>query len=146
MSSSRRKSYRMNAKMNEHEVDDVAFLTGKCFCFEKYRFLHEINSFRTSHIKIVFKGEASNVNKRTLYEQDRIAVCSQKRAVGIALLVFVGLFFVAVIIAFATPLSGQCNGYLCMFKRQKPFFSSFHFSALVFFLLFDLWKTYYYFI
>ncbi|ODN00507.1 Endoplasmic reticulum aminopeptidase 2 [Orchesella cincta] len=51
-------------------------------------------------------GEASNVNKRTLYEQDRIAVCSQKRAVGIALLVFVGLFFVAVIIAFATPLSG----------------------------------------
>lgn len=27
--SSRRKSYRMNAKMNEHEVDDVAFLTGK---------------------------------------------------------------------------------------------------------------------
>jgi len=45
-------------------------------------------------------------NKRVLYERDRIAVCSQKRAFGLALFVFITLFLVALIIAFATPLSG----------------------------------------
>ncbi|XP_021954471.1 endoplasmic reticulum aminopeptidase 2 [Folsomia candida] len=72
------KPRRMSVRMSEHEVDEVTFLT----------------------------GESTNANKRTLYEQERIAVCSQKRAVGVALLVFFALFFVAVIIAFATPLSG----------------------------------------
>ncbi|CAG7629470.1 unnamed protein product [Allacma fusca] len=64
--------------MNEHEVDDVAFLT----------------------------GESAAVNKRVLYERDRIAVCSQTRALVVALFVFVGLFVVALLIAFATPLNG----------------------------------------
>lgn len=46
-------------------------------------------------------------NKRVLYERDRIAVCSQKRALALAIFVFITLFLVALIIAFATPLSGS---------------------------------------
>jgi hypothetical protein len=66
-------------------------------------------------------GESANANKRVLYERDRIAVCSQKRALALALFVFFALFFVALIIAFATPLSGSSLPALFLSNSDQSF-------------------------
>ena len=87
-------------------MDDIhASYTSKCtLVIVSYQIAFVVHYFADYVCSLFLTGESSTVNKRGLYEQDRVAVCSQRRAVITALLVFIGLFFVAIIIAFATPL------------------------------------------
>ncbi|XP_023702695.1 endoplasmic reticulum aminopeptidase 1 isoform X2 [Cryptotermes secundus] len=62
--------------MSDQDVDDVAFLTG---------------------------DSQTGINKRSLYEHNGVAVCSQKRAMFIATIVFATLFVISLIIAYAGP-------------------------------------------
>ncbi|XP_069679087.1 endoplasmic reticulum aminopeptidase 1-like isoform X2 [Periplaneta americana] len=62
--------------MSDQDVDDVAFLTG---------------------------DSQTGINKRSLYEHNGVAVCSQKRAMCIATIVFATLFVISLIIAYAGP-------------------------------------------
>jgi hypothetical protein len=49
-------------------------------------------------------GESNpGLHKRNIYEQNGVAVCSQKRALCIATVVFATLFAISLIIAFAGP-------------------------------------------
>lgn len=47
------------------------------------------------------------MHKRNIYEQNGVAVCSQKRALCIATVVFATLFAISLIIAFAGPQNGM---------------------------------------
>ncbi|XP_063231804.1 endoplasmic reticulum aminopeptidase 1-like isoform X2 [Bacillus rossius redtenbacheri] len=70
--------------MSDQDVDDVAFLTG---------------------------DSQTAINKRSLYEHNGVAVCSQKRALCIATIVFATLFAVSLIIAYAGPQNAcPCAG------------------------------------
>ncbi|KAK7866387.1 hypothetical protein R5R35_009814 [Gryllus longicercus] len=73
--------------MSDQDVDDVAFLTG---------------------------DSQTNINKRSLYEHNGVAVCSQKRALIIATVVFATLFIISLIIAYAGP------GNDCPCAGEKP--------------------------
>ncbi|XP_046689288.1 LOW QUALITY PROTEIN: endoplasmic reticulum aminopeptidase 2-like [Homalodisca vitripennis] len=62
--------------MSEQDVDDVAFLTG---------------------------DSQTGIHKRSVYEHNGVAVCSQKRALCIATVVMAILFTISLIIAYAGP-------------------------------------------
>ncbi|KAK0159807.1 hypothetical protein PV327_010880 [Microctonus hyperodae] len=71
-------------EMSEGDVDDVAFLTG---------------------------DSNTGLHKRSIYEHNGVAVCSQKRALCIATVVFAILFAISLIIAFAGPQNNcPCAG------------------------------------
>ncbi|KAJ9582424.1 hypothetical protein L9F63_003222, partial [Diploptera punctata] len=67
---------RRDLVMSDQDVDDVAFLTG---------------------------DSQTGINKRSLYEHNGVAVCSQKRAMFIATVAFATLFVISLIIAYAGP-------------------------------------------
>ncbi|PSN33537.1 hypothetical protein C0J52_22449 [Blattella germanica] len=67
---------RRDIVMSDQDVDDVAFLTG---------------------------DSQTGINKRSLYEHNGVAVCSQKRAMFIATVAFATLFVISLIIAYAGP-------------------------------------------
>ncbi|XP_025602401.2 endoplasmic reticulum aminopeptidase 2-like isoform X3 [Athalia rosae] len=73
--------------MSEQDVDDVAFLTG---------------------------DSNTGLHKRSIYEHNGVAVCSQKRALCIATIVLAILFAVSLIIAFAGPQND------CPCAGEKP--------------------------
>ncbi|XP_067012904.2 endoplasmic reticulum aminopeptidase 1 isoform X2 [Anabrus simplex] len=73
--------------MSDQDVDDVAFLTG---------------------------DSQTAINKRSLYEHNGVAVCSQKRALCIATIVFATLFTISLIIAYAGPQND------CPCAGEKP--------------------------
>ncbi|XP_015585301.1 endoplasmic reticulum aminopeptidase 2 isoform X2 [Cephus cinctus] len=73
--------------MSEQDVDDVAFLTG---------------------------DSNTGLHKRSIYEHNGVAVCSQKRALCIATIVFAVLFAISLIIAFAGPQND------CPCAGEKP--------------------------
>lgn len=53
-------------------------------------------------------GDSQNgMHKRTVYEHNRVAMCSQKRALCVATIVLSILFTVSLIIAFAGPQTGE---------------------------------------
>ncbi|XP_049864292.1 endoplasmic reticulum aminopeptidase 1-like isoform X3 [Schistocerca gregaria] len=77
--------------MSDQDVDDVAFLT------------------------VSVSGDSqTGINKRSLYEHNGVAVCSQKRALLIATVVFATLFVISLIIAYAGPQSD------CPCAGEKP--------------------------
>lgn len=78
---------RRSLVMSDQDVDDVAFLTG---------------------------DSQTGINKRSLYEHNGVAVCSQKRALVIATVVFATLFVISIIIAYAGPQSD------CPCAGEKP--------------------------
>jgi hypothetical protein len=49
----------------------------------------------------------TGINKRSLYEHNGVAVCSQKRAMFIATMVLATLFVISLIIAYAGPQNGN---------------------------------------
>lgn len=62
---------------------------------------------------VFFTGDAnSNLHKRNIYEQNGAAVCSQKRALCIATVVFASLFATSLVIAYAGPHNGECSDKL----------------------------------
>lgn len=55
-----------------------------------------------------FSGDSqTGIHKRSVYEHNGIAVCSQKRALFIAVLVMATLFTISLIIAYAGPQAGK---------------------------------------
>lgn len=96
--------------MSEQDVDDVAFLTGTNYTAQiKY-------SICQSSILIQNPCDSGGVagtespagpTKKSLYENDGVAACSQKRALCIATVVFAVLFTASVIIAYTGPQSGK---------------------------------------
>lgn len=54
----------------------------------------------------------TGIHKRSVYEHNGVAVCSQKRALCIATVVLSILFVVSLIIAYAGPQSGKMNGVM----------------------------------
>jgi glutamyl aminopeptidase len=61
---------------------------------------------------MITAGDSQSSNKRSLYERNGVAVCSQKRALAIAAAVFASLFTISLIIAFAGPQNGEYNIYV----------------------------------
>ncbi|KAK9509379.1 hypothetical protein O3M35_006710 [Rhynocoris fuscipes] len=56
----------------------------------------------------IISGESQNgMHKRTVYEHNRVAMCSQKRALIVATVVLSILFTISLIIAYAGPQSGK---------------------------------------
>ncbi|XP_017303049.1 leucyl-cystinyl aminopeptidase-like, partial [Diaphorina citri] len=82
-----------NVKMNDHDVDDVAFLTG-------------VNHYQSQN----------GIHKRSLYEHNGVAVCSQNRALIIASVVLSILFLSSLIIAYVGPQND------CPCIGEKPVF------------------------
>ncbi|XP_017303048.1 uncharacterized protein LOC103517727 [Diaphorina citri] len=79
--------------MNDHDVDDVAFLTG-------------VNHYQSQN----------GIHKRSLYEHNGVAVCSQNRALIIASVVLSILFLSSLIIAYVGPQND------CPCIGEKPVF------------------------
>ncbi|XP_073998601.1 endoplasmic reticulum aminopeptidase 1-like isoform X3 [Rhodnius prolixus] len=83
--------------MSEADVDDVAFLTDSLWPVP------------------MLCGESQNgMHKRTVYEHNRVAMCSQKRALIVATVVLSILFTISLIIAYAGPQSD------CPCAGEKP--------------------------
>lgn len=87
--------------MSDQDVDDVAFLTGTA---------------HRSSLLIDNACDAGGVagtdsptahNKKSLYENNGVAACSQNRALCIATIVFALLFIISIIIAYTGPQSGK---------------------------------------
>lgn len=96
--------------MSEQDVDDVAFLTGtNCTAQIKYSICQSSILIHNSCDSGGVAGTESPTGptKKSLYENDGVAACSQKRALCIATIVFAVLFTAAVIIAYTGPQSGK---------------------------------------
>lgn len=59
------------------------------------------------NIDVIAGDSQTGINKRSLYEHNGVAVCSQKRAMCIATTVFATLFVISLIIAYAGPQNGN---------------------------------------
>ena len=67
-------------------------------------------TLRTNLLFFIISGDSqTGINKRSLYEHNGVAVCSQKRAMFIATVAFATLFVISLIIAYAGPQSGKFN-------------------------------------
>ncbi|XKL69322.1 hypothetical protein PGB90_007091 [Kerria lacca] len=86
--------------MNDHDVDDVAFLTS-------------VNHYRTN-------GSQSGIHKRSLYEHGGVAICSQRKALIIAFIFLSVLFLASLIIAYFGPQNDcPCIGMKPMFLTEE---------------------------
>lgn len=101
--------------MSEQDVDDVAFLTGTNHTHTSYtsQTLCPSASY-TNNLACELGGVAGTESpagptKKSLYENNGVAACSQKRALFIATVVFALLFLTSVIIAYTGPQSGNFN-------------------------------------
>ena len=75
------------------------------FKFHKYKNIQKLNTFF-----IMISGEANpNLHKRNVYGQQGVHICSQKKALCLATVVFASLFGVSLIIAFGGPQNGKIN-------------------------------------
>lgn len=89
---------RRQSAMSEQDVDDVAFLTG-------------------TNVQGSDCQNTATVPKKSLYENNGVVVCSQKRALFIATIVFAVLFAASLIIAYTGPQSGKI--YIPFLKNIK---------------------------
>lgn len=88
--------------MSDQDVDDVAFLTGTD---DNHSSLLIDNACDAGGV--VGTESPTTHNKKSLYENNGVAACSQNRALCIATIVFAILFTVSVIIAYTGPQSGK---------------------------------------
>lgn len=90
--------------MSEQDVDDVAFLTGTVTCNSFYNVLIIL---LTGGTNVPSSDCPTNIKKKSLYENNGVVVCSQKRALFIAAITFALLFAISLIIAYTGPQSGK---------------------------------------
>lgn len=103
------------AVMSEQDVDDVAFLTGTTINNHSAQITYSICQSSTiiSHNNPCHSGGVTGTDspagptKKSLYENNGVAACSQKKALFIATFVFALLFTVSLIIAYTGPQSGK---------------------------------------
>lgn len=96
--------------MSEQDVDDVAFLTGTIHTVQKTHSICQSTLFiqNTCDTGGVTGTESPAAHtKKSLYENNGVAACSQNRALCIATVVFALLFTISVIIAYTGPQSGM---------------------------------------
>lgn len=97
--------------MSEQDVDDVAFLTGTNSSAQITHTIYKSLSFIPNPPcdsgGVAGTESPPGPTKKSLYENDGVVACSQKRALCIATVVFVILFIVAIIIAYTGPQSGK---------------------------------------
>ena len=96
--------------MSEQDVDDVAFLTGinysiKC-CIHFLNNSYKLVSLCDSD-GIAGTDSPTPPTKKSLYENNGVIACSQKRALFIMVIVFILLFTISIIIAYTGPQSGN---------------------------------------
>lgn len=96
--------------MSEQDVDDVAFLTGTIHTVQKTHSICQStlliqNTCDTGGVTGTESPAAHT--KKSLYENNGVAACSQNRALCIATVVFALLFTISVIIAYTGPQSGK---------------------------------------
>lgn len=107
--------------MSDQDVDDVTFLTGT-----PPQYSTQLTTTTTHHTICQSSplicntcdagGVAGNESpvgtaKKSLYENNGVAACSQRRALCIAMVAFSIFFIAAVIIAYAGPQSGKYNTF-----------------------------------
>lgn len=96
--------------MSDQDVDDVAFLTGTNYAAQIT--YSTCQSSLLIHNTCDAGGVAETESpaghaKKSLYENNGVAACSQNRALCIATIVFALLFTISVIIAYTGPQSGK---------------------------------------
>lgn len=90
--------------MSDQDVDDVAFLTGTS---ENHTSLLIDNACDAGGVAGTESPTAHT--KKSLYENNGVAACSQNRALCIATIVFALLFTISVIIAYTGPQTGKSS-------------------------------------
>lgn len=101
------------AVMSDQDVDDVAFLTGTIHNHSAQITYSICQSSTIMSHKPCHSGGVTGTDspagptKKSLYENNGVAACSQKRALFIATIVFALLFTVSLIIAYTGPQSGK---------------------------------------
>lgn len=90
--------------MSEQDVDDVAFLTGISEIKQTYGCSYTLS---VSGTNVPSSDCPTNIKKKSLYENNGVVVCSQKRALFIAAVTFAILFAISLIIAYTGPQSGK---------------------------------------
>lgn len=101
---------RGHSVMNQHDVDDVTFLTGTNNHTTQinYSVCQSSLLINTYDAGAVPEDESpADHTKKSLYESNGVVACSQNRALCIATIVFALLFTTSVIIAFTGPQSGN---------------------------------------
>lgn len=96
--------------MSDQDVDDVAFLTGTHYTTQITHSICQSSSliYNACDLGGVAGTESpAGPTKKSLYENNGVAACSQKRALCIATFVFAVLFTASAIIAYTGPQSGN---------------------------------------
>lgn len=102
--------------MSEQDVDDVAFLTGTT---QNHSSLLIDNACDAGGVAGTESPTAHT--KKSLYENNGVAACSQNRALCIATIVFALLFTISVIIAYTGPQSGESLSKCYNTRHMKNF-------------------------